>query len=191
MQVHRIAGSEPKALDVLTDAGSSVDPGDVQRRLAGVRAQDLATLIYTSGTTGRPKGCRLTHANLVCETRGAKVAFPNLLEDNQRLLVFLPLAHVLARAIAMAAYQNKVTAGFTSDIRNLVPMFGVFKPTLVVSVPPTSENVVAMTSMLPAGRRAVVGQRNHLPAGRHGCGGPPGYSAGSSGKWVRLADTAR
>ena len=35
----------------------------------GSRADDLATLIYTSGTTGRPKGCELTHRNLVAEVR--------------------------------------------------------------------------------------------------------------------------
>ena len=140
-KVYRIAGSGPKALDALTDAGSSVDPSEVHNRLSRVRADDVATLIYTSGTTGRPKGCRLTHANLVCETRGATAAFPTLLDKGQRMLVFLPLAHVLARAIAMAAFQNIVTVGFTSDIKNLVPMFAVFKPTLVVSVPRVFEKV--------------------------------------------------
>jgi long-chain acyl-CoA synthetase len=140
-QVYRIAGSGPKALDALGDAGSSVDPSEVENRLSQVGADDLATLIYTSGTTGRPKGCRLTHSDLVYETRGAKSAFPNLLDKNERLLVFLPLAHVLARAITMSAFANKVTVGFTSDIKNLVPMFAVFKPTLVVSVPRVFEKV--------------------------------------------------
>ena len=98
-------------------------------------ATDPATLIYTSGTTGTPKGCQLTHSNLVYEIRGAKASFPTLLDKGERLLVFLPLAHVLARAITIAAFANKVTSGFTSDTKNLVPMFGVFKPTLVVSVP--------------------------------------------------------
>ena len=57
------------------------------------------------------------------------------------MLVFLPLAHVLARAITVACFTNKVTLGFTSDIKNLVPTFGVFKPTLVVSVPRVFEKV--------------------------------------------------
>ena len=75
------------------------------------------------------------------EIRGAKASFPTLLDKGERLLVFLPLAHVLARAITIAAFANKVTSGFTSDIKNLVPMFGVFKPTLVVSVPRVFEKV--------------------------------------------------
>jgi long-chain acyl-CoA synthetase len=47
----------------------------------------------------------------------------------------------LARAITVAAFANKVTLGFTSDIKNLVPIFSVFKPTLVVSVPRVFEKV--------------------------------------------------
>jgi len=136
-----IEGSDPAALDELTAAGAGVDPGEVTRRVEGIRATDPATLIYTSGTTGRPKGCQLTHSNLLYEIRGAKAALPSLLDKGQRLLVFLPLAHVLARAIAIGAFHNKVTVGFTSDIKNLVPMFGVFKPTIVVSVPRVFEKV--------------------------------------------------
>jgi len=129
------------ALDVLAETGASTDRADLDARLAGIKSADPATLIYTSGTTGRPKGCQLTHANLVYEIRGAKASFPTLLDKGERLLVFLPLAHVLARAITIAAFVNKVTLGFTSDIKNLVPMFGVFKPTLVVSVPRVFEKV--------------------------------------------------
>ncbi|HZQ33090.1 MAG TPA: long-chain fatty acid--CoA ligase [Mycobacterium sp.] len=140
-KVLRIAGSETPGLDALAEAGKSVDEKELDKRLAAIKSSDPATLIYTSGTTGRPKGCQLTHANLVNETRGAKDAFPSLLVERQRMLVFLPLAHVLARAISMSAFENKVTVGFTADIKNLVPMFSVFKPTLVVSVPRVFEKV--------------------------------------------------
>jgi long-chain acyl-CoA synthetase len=140
-RVFHIDGSGPKALDQLAEAGAAVDPEEYKKRVDALRADDPATLIYTSGTTGRPKGCQLTHANLIYETRGAKEAVPTLLTKGERLLVFLPLAHVLARAITIAAFQNKVTVGFFSDIKNLVPMFSVFKPTMVVSVPRVFEKV--------------------------------------------------
>ena len=136
-----IDGSGPKALDALAEAGASVDPGEVDKRVAAVGSDAPATLIYTSGTTGRPKGCQLTHSNLLHEIRGAKAAVPTLLQKGERLLVFLPLAHVLARAITLAGFHNLVTVGFTSDIKNLVPMFSVFKPTIVVSVPRVFEKV--------------------------------------------------
>ncbi len=140
-RVFHIDGSGPKALEQLEQQGASVDPSELTARLDALRADDPATLIYTSGTTGRPKGCQLTHSNLVYETRGAKAVLPTLLHKGERLLVFLPLAHVLARALTLCAFHNKVVVGFTSDIKNLVPMFAVFKPTIVVSVPRVFEKV--------------------------------------------------
>jgi long-chain acyl-CoA synthetase len=136
-----IEGSATAALDELATAGAGVEPAELDARLAAIKSSDPATLIYTSGTTGRPKGCQLTHANLLAELRGVKACFPDLLAKGQKLLVFLPLAHVLARAVAVAGFSNQVTLGFTSDIKNLVPILGVFKPTLVVSVPRVFEKV--------------------------------------------------
>ncbi|BBX43148.1 AMP-dependent synthetase/ligase [Mycobacterium simiae] len=140
-RVLHIDGSGPKALDQLVEAGAAVDPAELAARQSALRSADAATLIYTSGTTGRPKGCQLTHANLLYETKGAKECLPTLLNEGQRLLIFLPLAHVLARALTLSAFANKVTVGFTSDIKNLLPMFAEFKPTVVVSVPRVFEKV--------------------------------------------------
>ncbi|SOJ55895.1 Long-chain-fatty-acid--CoA ligase FadD15 [Mycobacterium simulans] len=140
-RVLHINGSGPKALDQLVEAGASVDPAELTARLEALRAEDPATLIYTSGTTGRPKGCQLTHSNLLHEIRGTQECLPTLLCQGQRLLVFLPLAHVLARALTLSAFTSKVTVGFTSDIKNLLPLFAVFKPTVVVSVPRVFEKV--------------------------------------------------
>ena len=130
-----------EALDELAEAAASADAAELGRRLDGLRSSDPATLIYTSGTTGRPKGVQLTHANLLHETRGAATCFPTLLRQHERLLVFLPLAHVLSRALSMTAFANKVTLGYTSDIKSLVPMLQLFKPTIVVSVPRVFEKV--------------------------------------------------
>ncbi|WP_407687601.1 AMP-dependent synthetase/ligase [Mycobacterium sp. HUMS_1102779] len=140
-RVLHIDGSGPKALDQLVEAGAPVDPAELTARLGALRAEDPATLIYTSGTTGRPKGCQLTHSNLLYETQGTKECLPTLLAEGQRLLVFLPLAHVLARALTLGAFANKVTVGFTSDIKNLLPLLAEFKPTVVVSVPRVFEKV--------------------------------------------------
>lgn len=140
-QVLQINSAGATALDQLAEAGASVDVAQLANRLKTLRAQDPATLIYTSGTTGRPKGCQLTHSNLLYEVRGAKECLPTLLQPGQRLLVFLPLAHVLARALTLSAFTYKMTVGFTSDIKNLLPMLAVFKPTVVVSVPRVFEKV--------------------------------------------------
>ena len=132
---------EAGALDELAAAAATVDGAELTRRLDGLRSDAPATLIYTSGTTGRPKGVQLTHSNLLHETRGAATCFPTLLRQHERLLVFLPLAHVLSRALSMTAFANKVTLGYTSDIKSLVPMLQLFKPTIVVSVPRVFEKV--------------------------------------------------
>jgi len=140
-KVYCIEGTGTSALEELAEAGRQVDAGAVDERFAAIKSADPATLIYTSGTTGRPKGCQLTHSNLLHEIRGAKACFPDHLAKGEKLLVFLPLAHVLARALTISAFANGVTLGFTSDIKNLVPMLAVFKPTLVVSVPRVFEKV--------------------------------------------------
>jgi long-chain acyl-CoA synthetase len=140
-KILRIDGIGPAALEELADAGEGTDASELTARLSAIKSTDVATLVYTSGTTGRPKGCRLTHSNLLYEMRGAKACFPALLDKGEKLLVFLPLAHVLARAITISAFSNGVTLGFTSDVKNLVPTLGVFKPTLVVSVPRVFEKV--------------------------------------------------
>ncbi|RFD24828.1 long-chain fatty acid--CoA ligase [Mycobacterium uberis] len=140
-QVLQINDTDAKAFDQLAEAGTSVDPAQLTNRLKALRAQDPATLIYTSGTTGRPKGCQLTHSNLLYEVKGAKECLPTLLQPGQRLLVFLPLAHILARALTLSAFTYKMTVGFTSDTKNLLSMLAAFKPTVVVSVPRVFEKV--------------------------------------------------
>ena len=62
------------AVEKLTAQGADVDDTELKKRLAGIKADDLASLVYTSGTTGRPKGCILTHRNFLSEVRGILTA---------------------------------------------------------------------------------------------------------------------
>jgi long-chain acyl-CoA synthetase len=132
---------EAGALGTLATLGEDVSDDDLHARRHSVTADQLATIVYTSGTTGRPKGVELTHRNLLSEIRGAIQAFPQLMEQGNSLLVFLPLAHVLARAIAVTALSTRVTLGHTSDVKNLVRDLGAFRPTFVVAVPRVFEKV--------------------------------------------------
>jgi long-chain acyl-CoA synthetase len=138
------AAGEPDsgaAIDLLTALGAEVSDDDVHRRRRSVTARDLATVVYTSGTTGRPKGVELTHRNLLAEIRADIEAFPELMEQGNSLLIFLPLAHVLARAIAVTALSARLTLGHTADVKNLVADLGTFRPTFVVAVPRVFEKV--------------------------------------------------
>ena len=58
-------------LDTLASGGVHISAAQLDRRRAGTKATDLATIVYTSGTTGRPKGCELTHGNLLADVRNA------------------------------------------------------------------------------------------------------------------------
>ncbi|MEP9391277.1 AMP-binding protein [Gordonia sp. VNK1] len=130
------------AIEYLRTAGADIDDEEIVKRRASVGATTPATLIYTSGTTGRPKGCELTHANMLSEVRGVLEGdLSTLLGDGKRLLMFLPLAHVLAHAITLVALEAGVEVGFTHDVSALVPEFAAFRPSLILSVPRVFEKV--------------------------------------------------
>ncbi|GAA2379068.1 MULTISPECIES: AMP-dependent synthetase/ligase [Gordonia] len=132
----------PGVVELLTERGKDVADEEVHARRRTLKASSPATLIYTSGTTGRPKGCMLTHSNLLGEIAGVMETPLNaLLGDGKRLLLFLPMAHVLARAINLVALEAGMEVGYTSDIPNLLPTFSVFKPSLILSVPRVFEKV--------------------------------------------------
>ena len=131
----------PGAVEALTELGRDVEDGTAHERRRAVGADDTATLIYTSGTTGRPKGCELTHHNLLAEIRGDVDAFPQLMQPGNSMLMFLPMAHVLARAIAVCCVYCRITLGHTGDVKDLVTDLGSFQPTFVLAVPRVFEKV--------------------------------------------------
>ena len=57
------------------------------------------------------------------------------------LLLFIPLAHVLARVLQVGAIDNRTVIGHTPDVKNLLDDLGEFKPTFVLAVPRVFEKV--------------------------------------------------
>jgi long-chain acyl-CoA synthetase len=129
------------AVGTLTAAGQDVPDSELQARRATLRADSLATIIYTSGTTGRPKGCELTHANFLFEIGNGMTLLGRFLNDQGSLLLFIPLAHVLARVLQVGAVRTRTVTGHTPDVKNLVADLGEFKPTFVLAVPRVFEKV--------------------------------------------------
>jgi long-chain acyl-CoA synthetase len=126
----------------LVGRGVPGDDADVTRRCTAVAPDDLATLIYTSGTTGRPKGVELTHRNLLVDARGAVSVLDVLfLRPDGSTLLFLPLAHVFARAIQVACVDARIQLGHCTDITDLPAQLQSFRPTFVLSVPRVFEKV--------------------------------------------------
>jgi long-chain acyl-CoA synthetase len=121
--------------------GAGVGDDVVEERRRSRTAGDVATLVYTSGTTGRPKGCELTHGNLVSTARNAvQGAIAEVAVEGSSTLLFLPLAHVFARLIQVATIEGGIVLGH-SDIPNLLPDLASFRPTFLLAVPRVFEKV--------------------------------------------------
>jgi len=128
-------------LDKLKEAGRAISDADIEARRKTVTADSSATIIYTSGTTGRPKGCDLTHDNLLSEVKIVVESLGDIFNSKASALLFLPLAHVLARVIQCAAIEARVRLAHTHDVKNLMADFGSFQPTFILSVPRVFEKV--------------------------------------------------
>jgi long-chain acyl-CoA synthetase len=129
-------------LDELVSAGVQITNEQLDRRRAGSTGTDLATIVYTSGTTGRPKGCEITHANLLADVRDAVAALPEIFETpGCSTLLFLPLAHVFARIIQVGFLESGAVLGHWPDLSTVAKGLVEFRPTFVVAVPRVFEKV--------------------------------------------------
>jgi long-chain acyl-CoA synthetase len=105
-----------------------------------VEEDDLATLIYTSGTTGPPKGCMLTHRNLV--TAAIRVV-QGMNEPDDVVLLFLPLAHSYGRLAHQAATHRGSTVALVADVARVSEALATVRPTVLPAVPRVYEKVHA------------------------------------------------
>ncbi len=62
-----------------------------------IEKEDEAIIIYTSGTTGKPKGCLLTHENLIANAR--QITDWLGFGETDRLLTVMPLFHMNAVSV--------------------------------------------------------------------------------------------
>ena len=128
-------------LDGLAALGSAVDDAEIDRRVATLGSDTLATVIYTSGTTGRPKGCMLTHGNLCANVAQVVDAIGSELRPDDRGLLFLPLAHSLTKGNLLFGLEMGLEAGFASDIAHLPEELAMVRPTVIAAVPRIFEKV--------------------------------------------------
>jgi long-chain acyl-CoA synthetase len=134
---------ELSALDELRAAGAAagLSDADLDQRRAARGADDLATIIYTSGTTGRPKGCQLSHRNLLADVRNAVAIAPEVFQGTASTLLFLPLAHSFARIIQVGCLESGAVLGHWPDARTVADGLPEFGPTFLLAVPRVFEKV--------------------------------------------------
>ena len=140
--VRDILSLDRGAQRALSEMGSEVPPEIVDQLIDQITLDDTATIIYTSGTTGLPKGVVLTHGNFVNSLMQNYDILPGLINDrNSRTLLFLPVAHVLARFVMYCILVGEGRLGFSPDVRHLVQDIEIFQPTMMLAVPRVLEKV--------------------------------------------------
>jgi long-chain acyl-CoA synthetase len=114
------------------------DTGDTEieayrRRIAGLRADLLASIIYTSGTTGEPKGVMLSHANFTSNSEASFERFD--LAAGSIAVSFLPLAHVYERLVDYGYLFNGVSIAYVSRMEEVPQALLEVRPHICAAVP--------------------------------------------------------
>ena len=76
---------------------TTVENADERGLNTDLSLEDEAIIIYTSGTTGKPKGCLLTHGNVISNAR--QISGWLKFTESDRLLTMMPLFHMNAVSV--------------------------------------------------------------------------------------------
>jgi long-chain acyl-CoA synthetase len=174
------------AIGALSGDAAAVTDEQLEQRRTARGAADLATIIYTSGTTGRPKGCELTHGNLLSGVRNAiDGALPQLFDtQGSSTLLFLTLAHAFAREVQIGCLEAGAILGHWPDTSTVAQGLLEFRPTFLLAVPRVFEKAFSTAQQQAAASRvkkeifnAAVDTaiaRSKAAAGGSGAGGRAG-----------------
>ncbi len=136
-------GGDDTLAGLLARGAASLDRhgAELDRRLAAMTRDTLATIVYTSGTTGPPKGVPQTHGNHLASVDATMRL--GMLEEGGVDLFFLPLAHSFARMIEYVGIAAGSTTVFARSIDTLVDDLKVARPHVLPAVPRVYEKVYA------------------------------------------------
>jgi long-chain acyl-CoA synthetase len=96
--------------------------------------EDMAIIVYTSGSTGRPKGVMMNFGAMA--KAGRAIAQTLSITQDERMLSYLPLAHVMERwLVETVSLLVGVHVFFADTLDTFVEDLQRAEPTLFVSVP--------------------------------------------------------
>ncbi|GAA1945371.1 AMP-dependent synthetase/ligase [Microbacterium aquimaris] len=125
----------------LASAGDEVDDALLELRRTQADLDSPATIVYTSGTTGEPKGAVLTHRNFVGQVRNVAAAYREVVHEGGNTVIFLPLAHVLARGLQLVCLAGGMRIAHVADPAEVVGSLAELRPTFLVVVPRVLERI--------------------------------------------------
>ncbi len=114
---------------------------EIERRIAALGRDEVATIVYTSGTTGPPKGVVQTHGNHLATVESAVRL--GLVREGDVDFFFLPLAHSFARMLAYFGVAAGTTTAFARSIDTLAEDMAAARPHVIPAVPRIFEKVYA------------------------------------------------
>ncbi|MCW2165852.1 long-chain acyl-CoA synthetase [Microbacterium hydrothermale] len=130
-------------LATLADRGAAVSDEELEHRRTRAGHDDPATIVYTSGTTGEPKGAVLTHANFLGQVLNIAAAYREVVHPAGNTIIFLPLAHVLARGLQLICIASGMRIAHLADPAAVVPTLATLRPTFLVVVPRVLQKIQA------------------------------------------------
>jgi long-chain acyl-CoA synthetase len=132
-----LPGIEFIPLSELEEAGAKANVEPVPPK-----PRDTACIMYTSGSTGNPKGVLLLHSNMVAAIAGGSAQLEFHVMDGDRIIAYLPLAHVLEFIVEHVAMFFGLEIGYGSprtltdlNVRNCVGDLRELRPTIMAGVP--------------------------------------------------------
>lgn len=131
----------PRPFALLASLGENVDRDQVEQRRLSAQLDDVATIVYTSGTTSAPKGALITHRNLVGQVLNTAAAYQEVVKDTGNTILFLPLTHVLGRALQLICVAQGMRVAHLANPSEVVGALPVLRPTFLVVVPRVLEKI--------------------------------------------------
>ncbi len=134
----------------LAARGTEISDADLEARRIFADLDSPATIVYTSGTTGEPKGAVLTHRNFLGQVLNIAAAYGEVVHPAGNTIIFLPLAHVLARGLQLICLASGMRIAHLADTTAVVGTLAVLRPTFLVVVPRVLQKIQAAAAQKAA-----------------------------------------
>lgn len=126
--------------EVLEMGKSTTEQEELDKRMAAIDENDIATLIYTSGTTGKPKGVMLSHKNIASNAKASTERLP-IEPGKSSALSFLPLCHVYERMLLYMYQYCGMEIHYAESLETISENLKEVKPEVMTAVPRLLEKV--------------------------------------------------